>query len=56
MRIPDGEEQTVIEYDPTKGKLAIDFEKSSLDEGIEHSYYAMYLRKDGGSNPPCTKR
>lgn len=52
----DGAEQTLIEYNPTKGELAIDFEKSSLDESIEHSYYAMYLRKDGGSNPPCSKQ
>lgn len=53
---PDGEEQTVIEYDPSNGELAVDFSRSSLDESVEHSYYAMYLRKDGGENPITTKQ
>ncbi|MGI9234568.1 MAG: glycoside hydrolase family 32 protein [Woeseiaceae bacterium] len=53
---PDGAEQTLIEFDPLKGELNVDFEKSTLDETIEHSYYAMYLRKDGGKNPVQTKQ
>lgn len=53
---PDGAEQTVIEYDPAEDTLGVDFSRSSLDASVEHSYYAMYLRKDGGSNPVTTKQ
>jgi len=50
---PNGEEETVIEYNPSKGQLTVDFEKSSLDESIKHYYYTMYFR---GENPVLTKQ
>lgn len=43
---PDGQEQTVIQYSPSKGELTVDLEKSSLDESIKHTYYTMFFRPD----------
>ena len=36
---PDGAERTAVSYDPTSGKLRIDFSRSSLDAGIKYYYY-----------------
>ncbi|MEL7185913.1 MAG: glycoside hydrolase family 32 protein [Pseudomonadota bacterium] len=52
---PDGEERTLIEYSPSTSELAVDFERSTLDESVEHSYYAMYLRRSG-ENPVTTRQ
>lgn len=52
---PNGEEQTLIEFNPSKQELTLDFEKSTLDDSIEHSYYAMYLRPTG-ENPVATRQ
>jgi len=52
---PDGEEETIIEYNPSEGQLTIDFEKSSLDESIKHYYFTMFWR-DGEENPVVTKQ
>jgi sucrose-6-phosphate hydrolase SacC (GH32 family) len=52
---PDGKEQTRIEYNPSSGELAVDLEKSSLDESIKHFYYTMFWR-DGEENPEVSKQ
>ncbi len=43
---PNGEEETVIEYNPSEEELTIHLEKSSLDTSIKHYYYTMYFRGD----------
>jgi|TARA_B100000315_G_scaffold216331_1_gene216135 sucrose-6-phosphate hydrolase SacC (GH32 family) len=52
---PDGKEQTLIEYNPSKGQLTVDLEKSSLDESIKHYSYTMFFRA-GEENPIVTKQ
>jgi sucrose-6-phosphate hydrolase SacC (GH32 family) len=52
---PDGEEETIIEYNPSAGQLTIDFEKSSLDESIKHYYYTMFWRA-GEENQVVTQQ
>ena len=47
---PDGEEQTVIEYDPGAKRLRVDFSNSTLDTNIAHRTFCMY----GGENPQVT--
>jgi beta-fructofuranosidase len=50
---PDGKEQTLIEYNPSKGQLIVDLEKSSLDESIKHYSYTMFFRA-GEEDPIVT--
>jgi len=52
---PNGEEETIIEYNPSAAELTIDLEKSSLDESIKHYYYTMFWRR-GQKNPVVTKQ
>jgi len=52
---PDRQEETLIEYNPSKEQLTVDFEKSSLDESIKHYYYTMFWRK-GEENPEVTQQ
>lgn len=52
---PDGEEQTLIEYNPSEGLFTIDLEKSSLNKSIKHYYYTMFWR-GGQKNPVVTKQ
>jgi sucrose-6-phosphate hydrolase SacC (GH32 family) len=47
---PDGEEQTVIEYDPAAKHLKIDVAKSSL----ENVKYYTFCMMGGENNPPVT--
>jgi beta-fructofuranosidase len=43
---PDGEEQTVIECNPSAKNIRIDLEKSSLDKSIKHYEMCMSLKGD----------
>lgn len=52
---PDGEEQTIIEYNPSAQQFTIDLEKSSLDESIKHYFFCMFWRH-GEENPKVTKQ
>ena len=52
---PDGKEETVIEYDPSKEALTVHLEKSSLDTSMKHYYYTMYFRGEG-ENSVVTKQ
>jgi beta-fructofuranosidase len=55
LKSPDGEEETVISYNPDAGQLTIDFEKSSLDKSIKHYEMCMNFRENH-ENPVVTKQ
>ena len=52
---PDGEEQTVIEYNPSAKQLKIDLERSSLDKSIKHYELCMNFMRDK-PNPVVTEQ
>jgi beta-fructofuranosidase len=47
---PDGDEQTIIAYDPASKQLIVDFSRSTLDPGIAYHSFCM----GGGENPRVT--
>jgi len=49
-RSPNGQEETVISYDPVKKHLGIDVARSSLDKSIE--YHTFVQNYDGKNNTP----
>ena len=55
---PDGQEQTIIEYSPSKGQLSVDLERSSLDESIRtlrpHHVLPRRRGKSGCHEAGCT--
>jgi sucrose-6-phosphate hydrolase SacC (GH32 family) len=52
---PDGEEETLIQFSPSKGELTVDFARSSLDESIRHYDRTMFFRP-GEENQVVTKQ
>ncbi len=52
---PDGEEQTIIECNPSAKHIKIDFERSSLDKSIKHYELCMNFMRDK-PNPVATEQ